>query len=1050
MKVLLINQNPVIKKLVDVASKKLNLEVENLAIIPAGFSFKDFICIIVDDENVKKNLNNLMSLQNHIKVCLLFGRKSQVNKNDFNIAIQKPFLPTDILEILNQCLPKEGETNVFDVDSAIDLDVSSIEPPQAEDVSSLQSVDDEAQAIVDKESKEGDGLDVDLDSLDFSVLEDVDSESNPDTQTDENNANAVENNSNAPQSENDIQSTSADDTVESSTEDITVEDSNTKIDFSSDLSDLKPNTEDTSPLDLANFDLDALVDSSALKAAGMEKPLDLLESDSTLDEEALKNAEEVSDDLILSDDERGMLQPSPKQFLESQMQEESSIQEAEDLQSQEQSKQDIQNNDGVTSTPFDELNVTESIQDSDLHSNESQSLESITIPANEAETLNDKKEGDEIQVAEDTHKIDTATNHNMDNVDEKTNDVDSTQSNSLDTAFDDLSAALNAAFHDIDNLDTQQADNKTSEDSPLGEELAMSAPNEQAQSIEPNVTEDINTDLESYDKDNQEETLNEYSTAQPEAFDELVSADSSTQDNAIEDEMSISNSSDIAIDDILEVDNLETEDTIEATDLESTDDIFSEENSVDDASKYDATDIEDLALEDLATENLETQTETKDSQEVNELMEDISTEDLLQAEDVMLSENILKEDTSPTNSDIDAQDIAFADSQKSEPLIESDIVDFEDDNISIEHNKEDSILFDEEDMSVQESPTQQDELQLDNELLLQSDEEIQQDKEISSNESDTHEIDSLELQDVLEGNNEDDKPAEDSIKQESSLSDSDNLQINESGASKIFDEDTLDEVNNLLKDTGVSKEHIEDSAQDNALEDLALQQDKGTDDYQTISDVSSNQIDVTTPVTQDNASLDEESIEKLSESAVAKALGEQELVFGDDPINSERQETQDNELADLQFSEDEELLADKEEHNQEVLEQSNSDDSVSNASFVEDKIDEIDSIAQQESDDNHSESSNQESDVLDIEETNLDTREEEPTNAQTLNKEDLSVAINEMSPHSKYATTDIADVKQMDGNSFIDFLREAPKEKIQEILKGANISFTVHFEDSHK
>ena len=67
MKVLLINQNPVIKKLTTLASKRLNLDVENVARLPANFNAKDYVCIIVDDENAGKNINRLTSLQESVE-----------------------------------------------------------------------------------------------------------------------------------------------------------------------------------------------------------------------------------------------------------------------------------------------------------------------------------------------------------------------------------------------------------------------------------------------------------------------------------------------------------------------------------------------------------------------------------------------------------------------------------------------------------------------------------------------------------------------------------------------------------------------------------------------------------------------------------------------------------------------------------------------------------------------------------------------------------------------------------------------------------------------
>ena len=318
MKVLLINQNPVIKKLVGMASKKLNLEVENVARIANDFRPKDYICIIVDDENVGKNLERLTALQDQVKVCLLFARKTQIKKHEFNIAIQKPFLPTDILEILNDCIPKEGEIKEADDEisnegleeydnvksvNEIDMDLKSAEitPPDGIniDTAKLQA---EAEEIAGEDTDSM--LDFNPDSLDFSDLQaagEVTSEEKVADSTDSENTEEENNTANK------------EDSIKESEEE---PEHRVGSIFDSDLSDLKPISDN--PLDLANFDLDSIVDSSALKAASLGIPAQIEEEA----KEAADNLGDDEDDLFLSDDERDLLQPSPKKFMQAKKEEE--------------------------------------------------------------------------------------------------------------------------------------------------------------------------------------------------------------------------------------------------------------------------------------------------------------------------------------------------------------------------------------------------------------------------------------------------------------------------------------------------------------------------------------------------------------------------------------------------------------------------------------------------------------------------------------------------------------------------------------------------------
>lgn len=354
MKVLLINQNPVIKKLVGMAGKKLNLDIENAARIAQGFRANDYICIIVDDDSVGKNLELLTALQDKVKVCLLFARQTQIKKHEFNIAIQKPFLPTDILEILNDCIPKEGEiskaNNGDNLDqeyndihtNEIDMDLKSaeIEPPEGIDLDSI-SLQKEAEQVASQDTDSM--LDFNPDSLDLSDLESAE-----EVQTGEVQAKEMQDGLDAKEDENKMEGNSVADEkgVDGAMQDMHTESSEAKHEeyvephhtsiFDSDLSDLKPSNDD--PLDLENFDLDSIMDASALKEASLGIP-------SRIDKEAREVAGSIDDDdLFLSDDERELLQPSPKKFMQARKEEEQKELESGNLTGQNETKQKMSEN----------------------------------------------------------------------------------------------------------------------------------------------------------------------------------------------------------------------------------------------------------------------------------------------------------------------------------------------------------------------------------------------------------------------------------------------------------------------------------------------------------------------------------------------------------------------------------------------------------------------------------------------------------------------------------------------------------------------------------
>ncbi|MWV61272.1 hypothetical protein DCO58_10495 [Helicobacter saguini] len=405
LKVLLLNQNPVIKKLVTIASGKLNLDVENVARIPADFKPKDYACIIVDDENVGKNLEKLTTLQDKIKVCLLFGRKTQVKHHEFNIAIQKPFLPTDILEILNQCIPSEEELakraekegkNIESADKTkeIDMDLKSAEVNMPDilgkDAKPDIHINKEALESEAKETKDLDDFDFDPDSLDLGALEKASSGSVED-KSHEDSGNMVlttkdtESKAAAKDSTKDsggglddigdfdnldfsgIDGVSSEDSKDSSKE-------TSKGAFDKDLSDLKgdsaKNTESKSdnPLDLSNFDLDSMIDASALKSASTGLKKEELEKEA---KEAAQNHND--DDLFLDDedDELAKLRPKPKDFLKAKEEEEKAKADSNaiDTETTKDSKADVgesKKDSTESKSPLDELDSLGDFDNLDL------------------------------------------------------------------------------------------------------------------------------------------------------------------------------------------------------------------------------------------------------------------------------------------------------------------------------------------------------------------------------------------------------------------------------------------------------------------------------------------------------------------------------------------------------------------------------------------------------------------------------------------------------------------------------------------------------------
>ncbi|MDU9710175.1 hypothetical protein RGC52_00160 [Helicobacter pylori] len=114
MKMILFNQNPMITKLLESVSKKLELSIENFnhyQELSARLKENQEWLLIADDECLEKldqvdwlELKEIIS-QNKNSVCMYKkGNEAQPFLEGFEMKIKKPFLPTEILKVLQKKL----------------------------------------------------------------------------------------------------------------------------------------------------------------------------------------------------------------------------------------------------------------------------------------------------------------------------------------------------------------------------------------------------------------------------------------------------------------------------------------------------------------------------------------------------------------------------------------------------------------------------------------------------------------------------------------------------------------------------------------------------------------------------------------------------------------------------------------------------------------------------------------------------------------------------------------------------------------------------------
>ena len=105
MKFLLVNENIAVKKLFNISAKKANIELD---IIPSFAQLRlqeDYSCVFVDDGVVDINMvQNLKNKMITTKFCLIISKNKAIEGvlSIFDIYIKKPFLPTDIYDVLKK------------------------------------------------------------------------------------------------------------------------------------------------------------------------------------------------------------------------------------------------------------------------------------------------------------------------------------------------------------------------------------------------------------------------------------------------------------------------------------------------------------------------------------------------------------------------------------------------------------------------------------------------------------------------------------------------------------------------------------------------------------------------------------------------------------------------------------------------------------------------------------------------------------------------------------------------------------------------------------
>ena len=151
MKLLLINSNPVVNRMMNIGAPKAGYElqsIENVNEIPTG----EYNVIIVDDELYDKNLIELIKEKIKFDKIGIIAFQPAKYQESFDFVLPKPFLPTDLVELLRKL--KEEIASAPQSEQPVEVDEEEPQNNPDESREEVQETQGENQEEIQEESNE--------------------------------------------------------------------------------------------------------------------------------------------------------------------------------------------------------------------------------------------------------------------------------------------------------------------------------------------------------------------------------------------------------------------------------------------------------------------------------------------------------------------------------------------------------------------------------------------------------------------------------------------------------------------------------------------------------------------------------------------------------------------------------------------------------------------------------------------------------------------------------------------------------------------------------
>ncbi|MCD6172612.1 MAG: DNA topoisomerase IV, partial [Sulfurimonas sp.] len=160
MKILLLNNNPVVNKLVTLSAQKTSDELEIVENADA-ISENSYDLLVVDDIIYSDELMSEVKEKTTFTKSLYICSRDAENTDIFTTVIKKPFLPTDLVELFSS-LGKELEIEE-PIEEPMNDNIVSLDEPNLEELDLNEELDLEDDLNLDEIEIEDDSLDLEDD-----------------------------------------------------------------------------------------------------------------------------------------------------------------------------------------------------------------------------------------------------------------------------------------------------------------------------------------------------------------------------------------------------------------------------------------------------------------------------------------------------------------------------------------------------------------------------------------------------------------------------------------------------------------------------------------------------------------------------------------------------------------------------------------------------------------------------------------------------------------------------------------------------------------------